>query len=133
MEGLQFAGRGTLEYEVACRSQQTTIPRALVLHTPALAPRCRISGAEIALERGHVQLVVHADRLTLERGIVQVGLAVAINTTLSAIAPKVAGRLYDHGVGYGGTFYFLAGWCFLGAVVLFLLRPPPPRQKLALR
>lgn len=55
------------------------------------------------------------------------GLAVAINTTLSAIAPKVAGRLYDHGVGYGGTFYFLAGWCFLGAVVLFLLRPPQPR------
>ena len=55
------------------------------------------------------------------------GLAVAINTTLSAIAPKVAGRLYDHGVGYGGTFYFLAGWCFMGAVVLFLLRPPQPR------
>ena len=55
------------------------------------------------------------------------GLAVAINTTLSAIAPKVAGRLYDHGVGYGGTFYFLAAWCFVGAVVLYLLRMPQPR------
>jgi MFS family permease len=55
------------------------------------------------------------------------GLAVAINTTLSAIAPKVAGRLYDHGVGYGGTFYFLASWCFLGAIMLFLLRAPQPR------
>jgi len=55
------------------------------------------------------------------------GLAVAINTTLSAIAPKVAGRLYDHGVPYAGTFYFLASWCFVGAVVLYLLRPPQPR------
>ena len=54
------------------------------------------------------------------------GLAVAINTTLSAIAPKVAGRLYDHGVGYAGTFYFLAAWCFVGAVVLYLLRMPQP-------
>jgi hypothetical protein len=39
----------------------------------------------------------------------------------------VAGRLYDHGVGYGGTFYFLAAWCFVGAVVLYLLRMPQPR------
>ncbi len=34
------------------------------------------------------------------------GLAVAINTTLSAIAPKVAGRLYDHGVPYARHFLF---------------------------
>lgn len=54
------------------------------------------------------------------------GLAVAVNTTLSAIAPKVAGRLYDHGVGYAGTFYFLAAWCFVGAIVMFLLRAPQP-------
>jgi len=52
------------------------------------------------------------------------GLAIAINTTLSAIAPKVAGRLFDQGVGYGITFYFLAAWCFVGAVVLFLMRRP---------
>ncbi len=51
------------------------------------------------------------------------GLAVAINTTLSAIAPKVAGRLFDQGVGYGATFHFLAAWCLdrrRGAV----LHPP---------
>ena len=57
------------------------------------------------------------------------GLAVAINTTLSAIAPKVAGRLYDHGVPYAGTFYFLAAWCFVGAIVLWLLRIPQPRSR----
>jgi MFS family permease len=52
------------------------------------------------------------------------GLAIAINTTLSAIAPKVAGRLFDQGVGYGVNFYFLASWCFVGAVVLFCMRRP---------
>lgn len=52
------------------------------------------------------------------------GLAVAINTTLSAIAPKVAGRLFDQGVGYGATFYFLAAWCFVGAVALCFTRRP---------
>jgi MFS family permease len=52
------------------------------------------------------------------------GLAVAINTTLSAIAPKVAGRLFDEGVGYGATFYFLAAWCFAASVLLFVIRPP---------
>lgn len=52
------------------------------------------------------------------------GLAIAINTTLSAIAPKVAGRLFDQGAGYGAVFYFLAVWCFAGAVVSFCLRAP---------
>jgi len=52
------------------------------------------------------------------------GIAIAINTTLSALAPYVAGFLFDHGYGYGGTCYFLAGWCFLGALVLFLIRKP---------
>ncbi len=52
------------------------------------------------------------------------GLAIAINTTLSAIAPKVAGRLFDQGIGYGVNFYFFASWCFLGAIVLFLMRRP---------
>jgi MFS family permease len=52
------------------------------------------------------------------------GLAIAINTTLSAIAPKVAGRLFDQGVGYGVNFYFLASWCFVGAAVLFFMRRP---------
>jgi MFS family permease len=52
------------------------------------------------------------------------GVAIAINTTLSAIAPKVAGRLFDQGIGYGVNFYFLAAWCAVGAVVLFFMRPP---------
>jgi hypothetical protein len=52
------------------------------------------------------------------------GLAIAINTTLSAIAPKVAGRLFDQGVGYGMTFYFLAAWCFAGAVALIFAKRP---------
>lgn len=56
------------------------------------------------------------------------GIAVAVNTTLSAIAPKVAGRLYDQGVGYAGTFYFLAAWCAVGAAVLFFMSPPQPKQ-----
>ena len=52
------------------------------------------------------------------------GLAIAVNTTLSAFAPKVAGRLFDQGVGYGVTFYFLAAWCFIGAVALIFMRNP---------
>ena len=47
------------------------------------------------------------------------GIAIAINTTLSAIAPYVAGFLFDRGYGYDGICYFLAGWCFVGALVLF--------------
>ncbi|MEO8062286.1 MAG: hypothetical protein ABI821_06025 [Pseudomonadota bacterium] len=45
------------------------------------------------------------------------GIAIAINTTLSALAAFIAGFLFDHGYG-------LAGWCFVGAVVLFVLRRP---------
>jgi MFS family permease len=52
------------------------------------------------------------------------GLAIAINTTLSAIAPKVAGRLFDQGVGYAVNFYVLAAWCFAGAAVLLFMRRP---------
>lgn len=55
------------------------------------------------------------------------GIAIAINTTLSAVAPYVAGYLFDRGYGYGGICYFLAAWCFLGAVVLFMIRKPAPR------
>jgi MFS family permease len=52
------------------------------------------------------------------------GVAIAINTTLSAIAPKVAGRLFDQGVGYGVTFYFLAVWCFVAAAALLFAKRP---------
>jgi MFS family permease len=53
-----------------------------------------------------------------------VGLTIAMNTTLGSIAPSVAGWLYDGGHGYQGIFYFLAAWCVLGAVVLFVIKPP---------
>jgi cyanate permease len=52
------------------------------------------------------------------------GLALAVNTTMSAIAPKVAGHLFDQGVGYAATFYVLAVWGFISAVVLVFTRRP---------
>jgi MFS family permease len=52
------------------------------------------------------------------------GIAIAINTTLSALAPYIAGFLFDHGYGYAGTCFFLAAWCFLGALILFVIRRP---------
>jgi cyanate permease len=54
------------------------------------------------------------------------GIAIALNTTLSAIAPWVAGKLFDQGIAYASTCYFLAGWCFLGALALALVRRPKP-------
>ncbi len=52
------------------------------------------------------------------------GIAIAVNTTLSALAPWIAGRLFERGYGYQGICYFLAAWCFVGALVLFLIRRP---------
>lgn len=52
------------------------------------------------------------------------GFAVAVNTTLSAFAPKVAGRLFDEGLGYGFTFHVLAAWCLVSAVALCVARRP---------
>jgi MFS family permease len=52
------------------------------------------------------------------------GLALAINTTISALIPYIGGWLYDSGRGYGGVFYALAAWCFVSALVLFVMRPP---------
>jgi MFS family permease len=57
------------------------------------------------------------------------GLAIAINTTLSVIAAFVGGRLYDQGHGYDATFYATAIWCFVGATVLFVMRPPRKSPK----
>jgi MFS family permease len=51
------------------------------------------------------------------------GVAVALNTTLSAVAPKLGGYLYDQGAGYGGAFHVLAAWCVLGAVASFTVSP----------
>lgn len=52
------------------------------------------------------------------------GIAIAINTTTSAVAPYIAGYLFDKGYPYSGTCYFIAAWSFLGAVMLLLVRRP---------
>ncbi len=53
-----------------------------------------------------------------------IGLSLAFNTTMGAIVPYIAGRLYDSGYGYQGVFYALSVWCILGAIVLFILKIP---------
>lgn len=53
-----------------------------------------------------------------------IGLSLAVNTTFGAIAPYVAGRLYDSGYGYQGVFYALALWCGVGAIILFIMKIP---------
>jgi MFS family permease len=53
-----------------------------------------------------------------------IGLSLAVNTTMGAIAPYVAGRMYDGGYGYQGAFYALALWCGAGAIVLFVMKVP---------
>jgi MFS family permease len=60
-----------------------------------------------------------------------IGLTLAINTTMGAIAPYLAGRLYDAGYGYQGVFYALALWCGAGAIVLFIMKIPAPRPHAA--
>jgi MFS family permease len=55
------------------------------------------------------------------------GIAVAVNTLSSVSAPYIAGRLYDSGYGYHGSFMTFSIWCLLGAIVLFVVRPPVRR------
>jgi predicted MFS family arabinose efflux permease len=55
------------------------------------------------------------------------GIAVAVNTLSSVGAPYIAGRLYDIGYGYHGSFMTFSVWCLAGAIVLFALRPPTRR------
>ncbi len=52
------------------------------------------------------------------------GLSLAVSTTVGAIVPYVAGRLYDSGYGYQGVFYALAVWCGVGAIVLLVMKTP---------
>jgi hypothetical protein len=47
------------------------------------------------------------------------------------VAPWVAGRLFVSGYSYEGICYFLAAWCFLGALILFMIRKPVPRGVVA--
>jgi cyanate permease len=53
-----------------------------------------------------------------------VGLTIAVQTTISAAAPSIAGYLYDQYGSYGPTVYALAVFCFAGACVLLRARPP---------
>ncbi len=57
-----------------------------------------------------------------------IGLSLAISTTLGAVAPYVAGRLYDSGHGYQGVFYALALWCCIGSIILFVMKFPVRRN-----
>jgi MFS family permease len=52
------------------------------------------------------------------------GVAAALNTAVSFFGPVIGGRLYDRLGSYAPAFYSLAGWCFIGAVALWLVRPP---------
>jgi MFS family permease len=53
-----------------------------------------------------------------------IGLTIALNTSLTSIAPSLAGWLYDRGYGYQGIFNAIAVWCILGTLVLFSVKPP---------
>ena len=52
------------------------------------------------------------------------GLGLAVQTSVSAVAPLIGGYLYDTQGSYASTFYGLAMLCFGGAVLLLFLRPP---------
>jgi MFS family permease len=52
------------------------------------------------------------------------GLSVALQTTISSIVPVAAGHLFDISGSYTSAFYMVGTWCFVGAIVLFLVRPP---------
>jgi MFS family permease len=52
------------------------------------------------------------------------GIATACNTVLASCSPVVAGLAYDGFGSYAPVFYALAVWCFAGAAVLAILRPP---------
>jgi hypothetical protein len=54
------------------------------------------------------------------------GLGIAINTGFCALAPIIAGRMYDQGLGYSYAFYVIAAWCIAGGAVLALMRRPRP-------
>jgi MFS family permease len=56
------------------------------------------------------------------------GVAIALNTTLSSTTPFIAGWLYDRGLGYAGSFYATAAWCFIAGIVLLLMRRPNPHE-----
>ena len=59
------------------------------------------------------------------------GLAIAFNTSMSSIAPIIAGRLYDRGFGYASSFYATAALCVAGGIMLLLMRRPVRDERAA--
>jgi len=52
------------------------------------------------------------------------GVALAVQTTVSAIVPVLAGYYYDVNGSYAPSFYSMAVLCFCGALLLIFVRPP---------
>lgn len=52
------------------------------------------------------------------------GVALAFQTTISAIVPVVGGYYYDINGNYALSFYWMAALSFAGAIILIFLRPP---------
>jgi len=52
------------------------------------------------------------------------GMSGAANTLLSFALSQGGGQIYDLAGSYAPAFYSLAGWCFVGALALCLIRPP---------
>jgi len=53
-----------------------------------------------------------------------VGVTVAVQTSVSAISPSLAGYFFDQYGTYAPTVYTLAALCFLGSLALLRARPP---------
>jgi MFS family permease len=53
-----------------------------------------------------------------------VGLMLMVQTPIGAIAPVVAGHLYDQTKTYGPSFYTTAVLCFAGSLLLLVTTPP---------
>ncbi|MGH8148525.1 MAG: MFS transporter [Steroidobacteraceae bacterium] len=56
------------------------------------------------------------------------GIAAGLNTTIAFGVSVLGGLVYDRLHTYAPTFYTLAVWCFAGAIVLALMRPPRQRE-----
>ncbi len=53
-----------------------------------------------------------------------VGVTIAVQTTVSAIAPSIAGFLFEQYGTYAPTVYTIAVLCFMGSLVLLFAKPP---------
>lgn len=60
------------------------------------------------------------------------GVALAFQTTISAIVPVVGGYYYDSSGSYAQSFYWMAALSFGGAILLIFIRPPYKRNVTAM-